>query len=161
MSFEQAVAFVLHWEGGEVNDPADPGGHTKFGISRRAYPNEDIAALTVERARELYRRDYWEKASCEALPAPVALGVFDMAVNAGPRIAIRCLQRAVGAPDDGTFGEHTAKAVAGRDPVRVARELAVERIRYYAALPGWIRFGAAWTKRTIDAAMEAVRNAPA
>ncbi|MBI5843910.1 MAG: hypothetical protein HZB23_04475 [Deltaproteobacteria bacterium] len=45
-------------EGGYVNDPADPGGETRFGISRRAYPNEDIKALTRERAAEIYYRDY-------------------------------------------------------------------------------------------------------
>jgi lysozyme family protein len=153
VSFERAIEFVFRWEGGEVDDPADPGGHTKFGISKRAFPGEDIAALTKERATELYRVHYWDAARCEELPWPVALGVFDMAVNAGVRMAIRCLQRAVGATDDGSFGPATQKAVLGRDPVRVARDLAVERIRHYSRLEGWARYDIAWTKRTVDAAM--------
>jgi hypothetical protein len=60
--FERAVAFVLRHEGGYVNDPRDPGGETKYGISKRAYPRLDIKGLTEADAKEIYRRDYWEKA---------------------------------------------------------------------------------------------------
>lgn len=157
MSFDRAVAFVLRQEGGEVDDPFDPGGHTKYGISKRAHPEIDIASLTEERAKEIYRTDYWHVAHCDAMPWPVALGVLDMAVNAGVRVALRCLQRAIGTKDDGEWGALSQKALDGRDPVRVARDLAVQRIRYYSAMPGWIRYSEAWTKRTIDAAMEAAR----
>jgi lysozyme family protein len=155
-AFGRALAFVLRWEGGEVHDPADPGGHTKYGISKRAHPEVDIATLTVGQAAEIYRTKYWALAGCADLPWPVALGVFDMAVNAGVRTAVRCLQRAVGAVDDGVLGPATLKAVDGRDPVRVARDLAVYRMRHYAALEGWGRFGLAWTKRTIDAVVVGV-----
>lgn len=156
MSFDHAVAFVLKWEGGLVDDPNDPGGLTKYGISKRAHPGEDIANLTVARATEIYRFEYWLRARCEQMPWPVALGVFDMAVNAGVRAAIRCLQRAVGEADDGIYGPRTDIAVNGRDPVRVARDVAVERVRYYSALPGWARYGHAWTKRTVDAVVASV-----
>lgn len=56
--FERALAFCLKWEGGDkiTDDPRDPGGLTKFGISQRAYPNEDIRKLTRGRAAFLYRR---------------------------------------------------------------------------------------------------------
>lgn len=88
-NFENAVAFVLHHEGGYVNDPKDPGGETKFGISKRSYPNEDIANLTVDRAKEIYKRDYWVKAGCDALSDPLALVHFDTAVNCGLGTATR------------------------------------------------------------------------
>ena len=42
MSFEQAVAKVLDHEGGFVDDPADRGGMTFMGISRRWFPDEPL-----------------------------------------------------------------------------------------------------------------------
>lgn len=83
MSFDQALAFVLEREGGYVNDPADPGGETNFGISKRAYPTIDIRHLTPELAGAIYFRDYWSAAGCETLAPDLALLVFDTAVNCG------------------------------------------------------------------------------
>lgn len=81
--FEQAFKIVVGEEGGYVNDPRDPGGETKFGISKRAYPNLDIAQLTLEQAQQIYLRDYWDECGCDAMPWERALCVFDMAVNQG------------------------------------------------------------------------------
>lgn len=83
MSFEKAIDFTLRWEGGYVNDPADPGGETKFGISKRAYPAEDIRRLTLERARLIYCRDYWNAINAEELNPQLAIAAFDTAVNMG------------------------------------------------------------------------------
>ena len=93
VSFAQAVEFVLQCEGGLVDDPADPGGLTNRGISQRAYPNEDIRNLTVERAKELYSRDYWTAARCDELPPGMALVVFDSAVNCGVSRALNWLSQ--------------------------------------------------------------------
>ena len=83
MPFDSAIQFVLEREGGYVNDPADPGGETNMGISKRAYPNEDIKNLTVERAKALYYRDYWLAAGCDQFTPPLDLIVLDTAVNMG------------------------------------------------------------------------------
>lgn len=85
--FDAAFAFVVGVEAGYVNDPNDPGGETKFGISKRAYPNEDIPNLTLERAKQLYQRDYWDAADCEPLPWGRGLMQFDAAVNQGVSFA--------------------------------------------------------------------------
>lgn len=82
-NFERSVAFVLKHEGTYVNDIRDRGGETNFGISKRAYPNLDIKNLTVEQAKEIYKRDYWDKTGCDALDWPMCLIVFDTAVNMG------------------------------------------------------------------------------
>jgi lysozyme family protein len=50
---------IDNWEGGYVDDPQDPGGETKYGISKRAYPHEDIKDLSRDRAVEIYYHDYW------------------------------------------------------------------------------------------------------
>lgn len=82
-NFERAVAFVLRHEGGFTNDNRDPGGETKFGISKRAYPHLDIKGLTEAEAKEIYRRDYWDRAGCGSLDWPLCLVHFDSCVNLG------------------------------------------------------------------------------
>ncbi len=90
---EQALDFVLKWEGGYVFDPLDPGGETNFGISKRAYPMLDVKSLTREEAADIYRHDYWDKAGCEGLSWPLDMVVFDTAVNLGVRRALEFLSR--------------------------------------------------------------------
>lgn len=109
--FQKCVQFVLEQEcrrkkdgtldDGYVNDPNDPGGETKYGISKRAYPNEDIKNLTLARALELYYRDYWYVASAEAFPLNVC--VLDCAVNNGTKTAKQFL--AVSKKDWKVFNE--------------------------------------------------------
>ncbi len=82
-NFKRAIVFVLRHEGGYVNDPRDPGGETKFGISKRAYPQVDIMSLTVNEAKDIYKTDYWDRAGCDGLAWPLCLVVLDTAVNCG------------------------------------------------------------------------------
>ena len=79
--FDMSIETILKHEGGYVNDPDDPGGETNFGISKRQYLKIDIASLTIEQAKMLYRQDYWKYD--EIISQPVATKVFDMAVNMG------------------------------------------------------------------------------
>lgn len=95
--FDRALDFTLAWEGGYVNDPDDPGGETNFGISKRAYPDEDIQHLTRERAAALYERDYWRAGGCHLLSWPLNLCHFDACVNHGPGRAATFLKAAKGA----------------------------------------------------------------
>jgi hypothetical protein len=81
--FPYSMKFVFKWEGGYVNDPDDPGGETKYGISKRAYPDIDIKNLTKAQAKSIYHQDYWIPAGCDKLPWPLCLVVFDTAVNMG------------------------------------------------------------------------------
>lgn len=89
--FDKALKFVLKWEGGYSNDPNDPGGETKFGISKRSYPELDISKLTLEQAKEIYYQNYWLKSGCNELPFPFNIVVFDTAVNMGRRRAMEFL----------------------------------------------------------------------
>lgn len=108
--FEKAILSVLKHEGGYVNHPNDPGGETNFGITKKVYPNLDIRKLTVEEAKEIYRRDYW-LSGLDDLPYPVAAKIFDMVVNMGTRQAIKLVQRAVDVSDDGILGKGTLAAL--------------------------------------------------
>ena len=78
--FERAFDLLMESEGGYSDDPADPGGETNFGISKRAYPKEDIRFLTLERAKEIYKRDYWDAIRADDLPYPINILIFDAAL---------------------------------------------------------------------------------
>lgn len=91
LEFERAMSFVAKWEGGYVNHPSDPGGETKYGISKRAYPKLDIKNLTMDQAKEIYFKDYWLKAGCDNYKFPVNMILFDCAVNMGVGRALKFL----------------------------------------------------------------------
>ncbi len=91
--FDRAMEFVFSWEGGYVFDPKDPGGETRWGISRRAYPMLDIKDLTKDEAKDIYRHHYWERAGCNGLSWPLNMVVFDTAVNMGVKRALDFLSR--------------------------------------------------------------------
>ena len=158
-TFTRAFAIVVGEEGGFSAEPDDPGNWTggavgqgalrgtKFGISAAAYPALDIAALTPDDARAIYRRDYWARIAGDALPPAVALLVFDAAVNNGPAQAARWLQAAAGVAADGDIGPATRAAVAAADPVTLAAEMLARRLLFMAALPGWREFGPGWARR--------------
>jgi len=89
-----AITRVIQREGGYVNDPADMGGETKFGISKKAYPNLDIPNITEAQAAAIYKRDYWDKINADQLPANIREAAFDAAVNHGVGTAKRLLSEA-------------------------------------------------------------------
>jgi len=144
-AFPAAVEFVLHHEGGYVNHPNDPGGETNFGISRRAYPNVDVAGLTPYKAKQIYRLDYWDRLNLDHFPAVVATIVFDTAVNMGRRRAVQFIQQAFNQlPDgghlavDGRLGPLTRRAITGwceaHPAWMMAQELILLRVKRYSVL---------------------------
>lgn len=136
--FDKAIEKTLAWEGGYVNDVLDPGGETKFGISKRAHPDIDIAALTVEGAKEIYRRDYWNDLYAQIQDQEVADELFDLGVNIGVKSAVRILQEALrymlAGPIvvDGNFGEKTLEATNAAFPGLFLREFRARQAYYYA-----------------------------
>lgn len=92
--FELAVEGVLKSEGGYVHDPDDPGGETKYGISKRSYPDLDIPSLSVEDAKRIYKKDYWDKLG--DVPSHLREAAFDGAVNQGVGFVKEALAQAGG-----------------------------------------------------------------
>ena len=139
-AFDLAVEFILEREGGWVNDPHDPGGETHFGISKRAYPLEDIPNMTRERATLLYKRDYWETASCGEFPPAIGIALFDSAINQGVFAAIKLLQRSLSVVEDGVVGDETLEAAKRQNVRKVLRDFLRRRILRYARNPQAERF---------------------
>lgn len=145
--FNNAFNLILINEGGYVNDPRDKGGETKYGISKKAYPNIDIKNLSLEQARAIYHRDYWQRCKCEFLPDALSVAVFDYAVNSGCRKAIRDLQAVLGVAVDGIIGNQTIGS-ANRIPQRkVLSEYLDKRLNYLMSLKSWARYGNGWGNR--------------
>lgn len=135
--WEKAIDFVLRMEGGYSNDPHDPGGETKYGISKKSYPNLDIKNLTDQQAREIYKKDYWEACNCDELPTSFAIGTFDCAVNQGVGKAKRILQIALDMENiDGIIGPKTIAASfkAAQDGSGRIRKMLATRFSDYARL---------------------------
>jgi lysozyme family protein len=159
--FEAAVEHVLREEGGFQRAQNDSGNWTggsigagtlrgtNYGVSAASYPHLDIERLTREQAQQIYRRDYWQAAHCELLPARLRLAVFDAAVNCGVGRAVRWAQAVAGVDADGKVGPRTREAWAGLTNVeRVVDEFMWLRVMHHARiarpasqqawLPGWI-----------------------
>ncbi len=132
--FDPAIAKVLAHEGGYVNDPHDPGGETKYGISKRAYPDVDIKNLTLDKAKAIYRRDYWEPLRCGMWDQRLGENIFDAAVNAGVRRTTKQLQKILEVSVDGVLGPVTLDALKYAPTVLTNLELVLEREGFYIEL---------------------------
>ena len=154
MYFDRAVQLILDLEAGYSNDPNDPGGETNFGISKRAFPHVDIKNLTREKAIDLYRRYYWDYVRGDELPWPLALHVFDMAVNQGVQPAITTLQRAAGVQPDGQLGPVSMARVRAIPTLELAPMFSAFRALRYMTTKNFDRYGAGWLKRLFRVSME-------
>ena len=151
----EIIEKVLEHEGGYVNDPKDLGGETKYGITKRFYPDVDIKNLTIEQATDIYKSDYWDKNKVESLPQNLWHIYFDMCVNMGKRTAVKVLQRAAvnkgkNIEVDGGLGPMTIGALKGVELDRVR----AFRVKYYVDLitarPEQEKFYLGWFRRATE-----------
>jgi lysozyme family protein len=141
------MEFVLREEGGYVNDPRDPGGETKFGISKRAHPGLDIKALTEAGAIALYTADEWRALACAHLPAGLDLVAFDAGVNSGVLRGARWLQQALKVTPDGRIGPATLAAATAQPALPVIEAACASRMRFLRGLRTFATFGRGWSAR--------------
>jgi len=154
---------VLRREGGYVNHPADRGGPTKYGITqatlsawlgRRATAG-DVRRLTRQAASDIYTYRYYLRPGIDALPEALRPIVFDMAVNHGPRRAIKILQKAARryAPVtvDGVIGPQTIAGIDAAMTGLLINRLVAARIDFYRGIvdrrPNQGVFLTGWTRR--------------
>jgi len=138
---------ILGHEGGYVNDPNDPGGETKWGISKRSYPNLDIASLTIEDAVEIYLRDFLRPLKFDRLPDGIAFQLFDFAVNSGVKNAIMHIQDALGLKEDGIIGLQTITKMNQLSESDAIMLILSARIKYLIGLRTWDKFSKGWMNR--------------
>ena len=168
--FEKSFLFILKWEGGYVNDPNDPGGETKYGISKKAYPNLDIKRLTIDDAKEIYYQDYWLKASCDIIEqysGKIAFFHFNASVNLGIKRAIKILQKSITRQGyslliDGIIGNQTLSFLKSSNAEWLYDTYCTYISTYYVKLvqqrPKLKIYLRGWLNRTIDAYEFGIEN---
>lgn len=145
-SFDDAINIVLKNEGGYVNNPFDPGGPTKYGISRRFLNSdyidselkkridinkdnfidaEDIKSLKEEDASYIYKKYWWDKYKYENIDSQkIANKIFDMAINMGPINSHKIAQKSINDVNkedkikvDGIIGDKTLFSINRCEPI--------------------------------------------
>lgn len=131
--FRAVFKDLIGVEGGYVNRPHDPGGETKYGITKRSYPLLDIKNLTLDHAYDIYWSDFWLALGCDKLAIGLDRFVFDFGVNSGVPTVARKLQAACGTLADGKIGPKTLAALSQKGAKSVFRCLFVERAIIFAS----------------------------
>lgn len=168
MTVDALIDEIIAREGGYVNDPDDPGGPTKYGVTQatlaaylgRPVSASEVAALDRERVRRIYRSMYYDAPRIGLAPQALQPFLLDTAVNHGPAEAVRMLQRvladtgATGLAIDGVMGPDTAeaaRAAIARIGKRLLSSVADERRRVYLRLaaerPALGKFLGGWLAR--------------
>jgi lysozyme family protein len=161
-NFPAALRLVLKHEGGFSKHPADPGGATMLGVTKKvweAYTGETVTEgemkqLTPEDVGPLYKRGYWDKCRCDDLPSGLDYAVFDYAVNSGVMRASKVLQATLDVVTDGMIGPATI--AAARASEKVIQRYCGERLRFLKALPHWPSFGKGWERRVREVQTKAL-----
>lgn len=154
-TFDKAIPHLFRHEGGYADHPSDPGGATKYGITRatlsawrgRAVSKTDVRRLTRDEAAAIYRRRYWDALKADSLPAGADYCVFDAGVNSGPGRAAKWLQAAARVRQDGAIGPVTLAAVNAADPARLIEDICDLRLAFLRGLSNWAVFGRGWERR--------------
>ena len=169
-NWQKAFEQMLASEGGYVNHPADPGGMTNLGVTKRVWEEwvghpvdeKQMRALQPADVTPLYQRKYWNATKCSELPAGLDLCVFDTAVNSGPGRAVKLLQTYIGVAADGAIGEKTLAAInefKGQALIDLINGYCDSRQAFLAGLPTFATFGKGWTARVERLRAEAVEMA--
>lgn len=160
--FVICLPFILKEEGGNSDNPHDPGGRTSRGIIQREYSayrqskdeaSQDVYLATNAEVADIYEHQYWLP-WCPQMPVGVDVCSFDMNVNGGPVQSTRLLQRALGVNDDGHIGVLTLAALKAANPIKLITGFSDQRTAFYRSLSTYKYFGAGWLSRvnTIEAA---------
>ena len=160
--FETAYEFTARWEGGLSDDPADRGGITNYGVSIEFLKDcaridsvhcqhlgislpvtrEIIKALKKDQAKELFRWRFWDTPGFELYDTPLAVTLFDCAVNHGIKRSILLAQKAfnnIGDPAlwlivDGIQGPKTKMALQSVNAAALSTAIISERRDFYRAI---------------------------
>jgi lysozyme family protein len=160
--FTICLPFILKEEGGNSDNPHDPGGRTSRGVIQTEYdvfrrshnePRQSVYLATDAEVAEIYEDQYWLP-WCPKMPVGADLCVFDMNVNGGPIESAKLLQRALGVTADGHIGIITMAAVAQAQPIRLIGAFSDQRRAFYRSLKTYKYFGTGWLNRvsTIETA---------
>jgi len=161
--FEKAINYVLQNEGGIVSNPSDRGGTTSYGITRpmltayrkKAVTDDDIAGISLDEAKDLYKTLFWTRLQVEILTQPIATAIFDMSVNQGQASAVKLAQKCLGKTilPDGIMGPDTLRALTLTSDISFIYSYITVVLDKYADLcingPSQLCFLKGWQRRAL------------
>ena len=158
-NFDDALKAILKHEGGYVNHPKDPGGMTNLGVTKKvweawvgkAVDEKEMRALTPEVVGPMYKKKYWDAVKADEMSEGLDYLMFDFAVNAGPRRAIKTMQKAIGTTPDGAIGPKTMAALKAANQSELVAKFSAEKEAFYRSLPTFTTFGKGWLRRVAEA----------
>tara|TARA_R110002020_G_scaffold156437_2_gene338546 strand:+ start:2076 stop:2678 length:603 start_codon:yes stop_codon:yes gene_type:complete len=141
--FNEIIKEVLRAEGGYVHDPDDKGGATNYGVTQQSFSDflgreatiEEIKNMSIEDAKECYKKDFWIPSKIDRLPDNLKHIYFDMVVNMGRKNAGKIIQQSVNTKKgstvlevDGIVGSGTLSHVSDL----TLQDVLVERAMFFA-----------------------------
>jgi lysozyme family protein len=161
-NFQECLDLVLKSEGGWVNNPADPGGETNLGVTKRVWEEyvghavKTMKNLTKDDVAPMYELKYWRPCYCEVLPRGLDFVVFSMGVNAGPGRSVKLLQQSIGCVPDGVIGPRTRELISASNSANLIAKFSETRREYYRSLKTFPIFGKGWLARVDREEQEAL-----
>jgi lysozyme family protein len=163
-NWQRACAVTLDFEGGNDDDPRDPGGRTSRGILQRewnqylaAHPGQglpsDVWRAPQHSIIDIYHNQYWQPMAGDYWPTGMDLVVYDAGVNSGTGKALRW-SRSTLAQQTGTFPALAALATHSSQQVALIKRFSTSRLSFLEALGTWRTFGKGWAHRV--AGIEAI-----
>lgn len=157
-NFAAALKIELVFEGGMDDDPVDPGGRTKNGITQKVYAAyrrrkglaaQDVFKMQDHERDEIYRTQYFDKVRFDELPPGLDLVIVDGAINSGVSQSIKWVQRALGIQADGVIGIQTMQRIQDHpDHDLLIAAILQRREAFLKSLKTFWRFGKGWLNRT-------------
>ena len=169
LSFENVIGV----EGGYTQNPEDTGNWTggrkgvgklngtKYGVSAASYPSLDINSITLDDAKAIYHRDYWQVIRGDDFSFPVSYALFDCAVNSGCASAAKLLQKVLNVSSDGKIGKQTIAAAQDKDQAELLIDFLTARAVFYARLAKFELYGKGWMKRLFIVHQQSLLGNPA
>ncbi len=157
LDYAAAYKIIRVYEGGNVDDPQDPGGRTSRGCTqttdnayraRHGEPKIDVYKETEDNIAAIFKEGYWDKMHCDELLAGVDLEIFDACINSGPGNATKWAQAQLGLEVDGNFGAKTLQSLRGiNDAEEFINGFCSRRLATLKGSKNWKRYGKGWGAR--------------
>ncbi len=142
--FQAFTDEVINIEGGYVNDPDDPGGETKYGITKRLATSfgyqKPMINMTKDDAKELYRKAFWNGSLASSVMNDAAFNLYLLSIHSGSKQAILILQRAIGVKDDGIAGIETMNAISNASQSLLIEALCYRTLDFYVIISPKTRY---------------------
>lgn len=138
------LPFILKWEGGFVNDPADSGGATNKGVTIGTWRNvgydkdgdndidvKDLNLLTdADVKNRVLKPHYWDRWKADQIQSQKVANILVDWVWASGKHGIVIPQRLLGVKADGIVGNKTLSAVNFADPEQLFAAIFQARVDF-------------------------------